>query len=243
MGGKKISSAIKRELTRASPKKTKVRDHSNTILATYDGLIDSFTKVDFMEYEKFMRYLGTPGRKRTEMFRVITDKGITGPVLQLAEIRSKNLSDHQKILQVLRYRWVALYEHRKELLNTDPNRFWEHMAMKLTGKGNRSRGIHISSTWEGVNGRETLENFLKTMYKKQGGKCAITGEPLELTLGTDTPNPNKCSIDRINSNNGYTPQNVWLVAWWVNQMKMSLDLKDFWEKIHILNEARLRLDK
>ncbi len=243
MGGKKISLAIKRELTRSAPKKTRARDHSNTVLATHSGLIDSFTKADFEEYEKFIRCWGTPGRKRTEMFRVIKEKGITGPVLQLAEIRSTDLNQHQKILQVLRYRWVALYEHHKELVNNDPDRFWERMAMKLTGKGNRDRGIHISTKWEGEDGRETLENFLKAMYKKQNGKCAITGEPLELTLGTDTPNPNKCSIDRINSNNGYTPQNVWLVAWWVNQMKMSMDLKDFWDKIHILNEARLRLDK
>ena len=83
-----------------------------------------------------------------------------------------------------------------------------------------------------------LIDHLKDLYEKQNKCCAISKEQIVLQAGDKTRNPNKCSPDRKSSNKGYVPGNVWLVAWWVNVMKMDTSLITFWKRIDTLAEVR-----
>ena len=59
---------------------------------------------------------------------------------------------------------------------------------------------------------------LLVLWKQQAGLCSISG--LSLAIGGGAPNE-KASIDRIDSSIGYTPTNIRLVCWWINQAKSS----------------------
>ena len=61
-------------------------------------------------------------------------------------------------------------------------------------------------------------DFLVDLYERQKGLCAISGAVLTYTQGTGK-NPSNMSIDRIDSNYGYTEENVQLVCYAVNLMK------------------------
>lgn len=64
----------------------------------------------------------------------------------------------------------------------------------------------------------TLEDVMR-VYERQGGLCAITG--VELTHSAHTPQTN-ASIDRVDSDLGYEPDNVRLVCAVVNIMRNRL---------------------
>lgn len=59
--------------------------------------------------------------------------------------------------------------------------------------------------------------FLMKMYQQQEGFCALTGIKMEIhpLVGMRT-NPYSVSLDRIDSNRGYTHNNVRLVVWCIN---------------------------
>lgn len=59
----------------------------------------------------------------------------------------------------------------------------------------------------------TLE-YLDTLYKKQNKKCALTGLDLSMTHKQQT-----ASVDRIDSNRGYTEENIQWVHKDINMMK------------------------
>ena len=67
----------------------------------------------------------------------------------------------------------------------------------------------------------TIED-LTEIYTKQSGKCYISGKEMKTCVGS----PDKISLDRIDSNKGYTKDNIGLVCVQINIMKsdMSLDL-------------------
>lgn len=234
MGYKKIlTEGLKKNLERNTKRKMRERRVSGTVLEEYKTLIDSFDKVSYTQYEKLHHKWGTPGRKRQVMLDVVIKDNIQGPVKELTELRVKDLITHQKILQILRYQWLNIKEHQKEKVNNDPDLFWKDKATKMLQTNNRN--IEVSKTWKSA---EELSSFFKKLYEKQNGKCAISGMPLELQLGVGKPNPNKCSVDRIDSNRGYNHRNIWLVCWWVNQMKMDTPMDSFKERIKILYEAQ-----
>lgn len=63
-------------------------------------------------------------------------------------------------------------------------------------------------------------DFLTQLLTKSDYKCAVTGLEMNLiSTGRKKANPFKCSLDRIDSDKGYTKDNVRLVCWAVNQMK------------------------
>ena len=234
MGSKKVlTEALKKNLGRTTTRKIKNRDVTGTVLEKHQTLIDSFNKDNYTQYEKLHHKWGSPGRKRQVMLDIIIKENIQGPVKELAELRVNDLNVHQKILQILRYRWLNKKEHDKEKVNNNSDLFWKNKATKMLQSNNRK--IEVSKTWQDI---EVLTSFLKKLYAKQNGKCAISGMPLELQVGVGKPNPNKCSVDRIDSNRGYNHRNVWLVCWWVNQMKMDTPLDAFKERIKILYEAQ-----
>ena len=80
-------------------------------------------------------------------------------------------------------------------------------------------------------------DFLHTLWEKQDGVCALSG--LNMTHTYDTSTPQRlilnASVDRIDSNYGYTPGNVQLVAVRLNLMKGPLDevvFKDLCYSVH-----------
>jgi DNA-binding transcriptional regulator YiaG len=70
-------------------------------------------------------------------------------------------------------------------------------------------------------------DFLKELYLKQHGKCAITGIVMEHIQTGKGRNGKNISIDRINNDLGYVKTNVQFVCDWANVAKGSLTMEDF----------------
>ena len=68
---------------------------------------------------------------------------------------------------------------------------------------------------------------IKQQYIKQNGICYYTGNILQVKIVSRKKSFNSISIDRINSKQGYTKQNIVLCSIGVNKMKNNLDVGDF----------------
>lgn len=68
-------------------------------------------------------------------------------------------------------------------------------------------------------------NYLLTLWDKQSGKCALSDIPMTFILFDGHINTN-VSIDRIDSNKGYSKDNIQLVCCIVNKMKLDLTMED-----------------
>ena len=76
------------------------------------------------------------------------------------------------------------------------------------------------------------EKLIYELYKKQNGKCAYTGKQLTAIRYAVRGNQHiinkwNVSIDRIDSNKGYTKDNIQLVCAIVNRMKTDLSDTEF----------------
>lgn len=79
------------------------------------------------------------------------------------------------------------------------------------------------------NRKETLSlDFLESLYYKQNGMCAISGEILTFIQDGGRQSTN-ISIDRINNSLGYTEDNTQLVCHKANMMKGESDLAELKE--------------
>jgi hypothetical protein len=67
--------------------------------------------------------------------------------------------------------------------------------------------------------------FILKLWKVQNGLCYYTKIPMKLTARQK--NPHQVSIDRINSNLGYTEENTVLCCQAINYMKNDYSLEDF----------------
>ena len=79
--------------------------------------------------------------------------------------------------------------------------------------------------------------FLKELFIKQEGKCAISGIELTYIIGSNKINTN-ISIDKINPNNGYTKDNVQLASVLYNTMKYNLTMDELYESCSIILKNR-----
>lgn len=80
--------------------------------------------------------------------------------------------------------------------------------------------------------------FAKELLTKSDYKCAVTGLEMNLeSASRKKANAFKCSLDRIDSNGGYTQNNVRFVCWAVNQMKSDRTDEEFKFWINILHTA------
>ena len=75
------------------------------------------------------------------------------------------------------------------------------------------------------------EDFLCELWEKQSGKCAITGLDLSIPDYCTTKTPKMASLDRINSNIGYTKDNVQFLAYSINMAKNDFLNEDIIELI------------
>jgi hypothetical protein len=105
-----------------------------------------------------------------------------------------------------------------------------HLDMRHNAK-KRAKELNIEITCDDI----------KELYKKQNGLCALTGR----LMTTDTYmvkgnqhiiNKMNISIDRINSDLGYTKDNIQLVAAIVNRMKTDLPDSEFIKICSIITE-------
>lgn len=68
--------------------------------------------------------------------------------------------------------------------------------------------------------------YLANIYRKQSGKCFYSGIDMEISLKNEQ-NSKTLSIDRIDSNKGYTSENVVLCCNIFNVMKMQMSKEEF----------------
>jgi len=83
------------------------------------------------------------------------------------------------------------------------------------------------------------DEFINELFEKQNGLCKYSGVLLDTTTTGDNNqmNINSLSIDRIDSNKGYTKDNVVLVSAIVNTMKNDLSENEFLKTINKICET------
>jgi hypothetical protein len=234
-GRKQLTYFERQKLFRETPRD--VRSYSNELTEQYNDLIFSFTKENYQAYEKLLHAY----KKVAPMLAHCKNQNVDRPLLELATIRVKDRYTHQRLIQVLRGRWTDTWEVRAIAFNNDSNKFWAKMAAGIQARS-KECSIELFSAWHGIEGRPALISFLKSQFENQQGRCAISNFPMELTVGIKSKNNNKCSPDRKDSTKGYSPDNLWFVTWWVNQMKMDTPIDNFWARIEILSSVRNSLN-
>lgn len=71
-------------------------------------------------------------------------------------------------------------------------------------------------------------DFILDLYAKQGGKCALTGRSFiaSKSPGNSRTHMNTVTIDKIDPNKGYTPDNVQLLTYMANVCKNAFSTAD-----------------
>lgn len=88
-------------------------------------------------------------------------------------------------------------------------------AFKGTRRRSKVKGTYTDLTFD----------YLRYLWEKQNGLCALTGIPMTYEFYNGRTNTN-LSVDRIDSNKGYVKDNVQLVCMMVNQMKNDLSYEE-----------------
>ena len=233
MGYAKLPLDLKESLKRE--KSRSVRKHQSTVGNQCVQLIESFSRRDVERYEHLYQRWGCGPGGINLLFEKIQQRGITsGPIYELAKLRTQDRYLHQKTLQMLRYRWTNYQNLAQQRINEDIEKFWERMAKRIINRG-REAPRFASRYWKGKNGLKNLIQHLKDLWHKQNGRCAESGLEMILKIGPEYED--KCSPDRIDSSRGYDPDNVRLVCFWVNNMKMDTPQNLFEQRIKILYES------
>ena len=91
----------------------------------------------------------------------------------------------------------------------------------------------VKSKGTTFNARSDIEGFLRTLWDRQAGNCALTGA----ALSGESANPwMRVSCDRIDSGKGYESDNMQLTLWAANRFKGAASEED-WTKM----KAAIRL--
>ena len=111
-----------------------------------------------------------------------------------------------------------------------------HKNYRWTGCG-ELRKTYFSSLIIGTQRRNikfdiTIEEIWN-LFLEQKGICKLSGRKLILCDLRDKAEYN-ASIDRIDSNKGYTKDNIVLCCFYINKMKNNLETKDFVEICKII---------
>lgn len=92
----------------------------------------------------------------------------------------------------------------------------------------------------------TIE-YLSDLFESQGRKCALSGLPLEMPVGTGVggalTTPNSPSLDRIDSTKGYVEGNVQWLNKYANIMKNDLSNTQFIAFCHTVSERHKKPDE
>jgi hypothetical protein len=107
---------------------------------------------------------------------------------------------------------VATKRYKLRLQGTTPEEFINFLFRHAGARSGRREGL-------------TLE-YLLTLYRRQKGKCALSGREMTWQKGGGRIGTN-ISIDRVDARGPYKPGNVQLVCLTVNMMKRSLSDEEF----------------
>lgn len=104
-------------------------------------------------------------------------------------------------------------ERSYKMLHNNPEKYFQHALYK---KGRRDN---------------LTVDYMLELLDKQGGKCAITNQPLTFMKihGAGRVSTN-ASIDQVRAGEGYTKDNIQIVCDIVNRMKLDMDMEEllFW---------------
>lgn len=233
MGYARLDAGLKESLKRDQPRP--VRAYNKGLTVTHAHLISLFTRRQWERYEHlYLRWGKGPGGIQL-LFKRIQERGITsGPIYELAKLRTQDRSVHQKVLGMIRYRWTNYHELSQQKINDDEEQYWERMAKRIINRG-KEYAKYRSRAWQGKQALPRLIQHLKTLWQEQNGLCAESHLPMQLKIGADIDD--KCSPDRIDSTRPYDPDNIRLVCYWVNIMKMDTPQDLFETRIRMLYEA------
>jgi hypothetical protein len=236
MGHKPLPTVVRNSLRRKtaiSTREYKLSGGTNTI---HKMLIESFTKIDFETYERYYHKWGNPGHKRPKLVAVMEAQQVSGPPLELARLRLINAYEHQKVWQCIRYRWTNLYSYHQQKVNSTEDAVWKKLARGVIRRMKDIPRLH-SPEWGSTNEEitESLVVYFKQQFEKQNKLCAISNVPLDIAIGADVEN--KCSIDRIDSLKPYTENNIQLVAFWANVMKLDTSMDQFLDRVNLIYQA------
>ena len=87
----------------------------------------------------------------------------------------------------------------------------------------------------GFTSEQALHEFLVELWVKQKGICNLTGLPMQQRVEKGTPNHMIVSVDRIDSDRHYSPDNLQLTCWFANRWKGTTPNGEF---IDLLNRIR-----
>jgi hypothetical protein len=135
-----------------------------------------------------------------------TIKDIKGPMLRKREVKSCGLceTEYRKKSSRKRGRWTGCGEISGQ--------FWSSIKNNA-----RVRGLEFSITIE-----QAWEKFLQ-----QQGKCALSGIALSTMQSYNSTTKRTASLDRIDSNKGYTIDNVEWIHKDLQAVKRNIPKKDF----------------
>jgi hypothetical protein len=221
-----VKSPEYKSLYRDTKKKVRVYKRSD-----HREFVDSITREDFTKIENWMQYFGTGGRPTKENLKLAKEdvKNLPTYLQDFAQLRFDDKNEFRKIYQQIRYRWNDLEEHLLEKRWNDEFK-WQKLTSSIFNR--KSKGIrNIAAEW--MENKDSLREYLKWLYKEQGGKCALSGQEMTFERYCE----NVVSVDRIDSSRGYVKGNIHLTTWWANKMKMDLTLDDFRRKVQILSKS------
>lgn len=111
---------------------------------------------------------------------------------------------------------------RSKAMGEMPGSYWSSIIRSA-----KARGIEVTIT----------PQYVWEVFLLQGNKCALT----QLPITFKSEKKNRCfgtaSLDRIDSDKGYVPGNIWWLHKDVNQMKMDLNLEYFKEMCRLIFES------
>lgn len=81
------------------------------------------------------------------------------------------------------------------------------------------------------------KEYLKELWDKQDGKCAISGVKMTYKQ-CNGRTPKNVSIDQINHKKGYIPENIQLVCMAINQMKSDLEIEELYDFCEAILETK-----
>lgn len=108
-----------------------------------------------------------------------------------------------------------------------------------TANGQTEERVVKNKELFGFPSREALYEFLVQLWVKQQGLCSLTGLPMQLRVEKGAPNHMIVSVDRIDSDRHYSPDNLQLTCWFANRWKEATPNDDFIDLLSLVRTTRL----